>query len=131
MFWFHRKVVLRDCGIFLCRLYSHISNGSFFVFVVLVLFLFYYPPLHSIHSMHSILWFCVSITKICLYNFDPPLTRFYAVKLGFKGVYISFLISAKKHRLWVLVRTASTRRFYRVPTIYVLSRNTKNIRIFV
>ena len=28
------------------------------------------------------------------------------------------------------VRTASSRRFYRVPTIYVLSRNMKNIRLF-
>ena len=27
------------------------------------------------------------------------------------GVYIIFLISAQKHRLWVLVRTASSRRF--------------------
>ena len=31
----------------------------------------------------------------------------YIVKLGFTGVYIIFLISAQKHRLWVLVRTAS------------------------
>ena len=30
-----------------------------------------------------------------------------------------------KHRLWVLVRTASTRRFSRVPTIYALSKNKK------
>ena len=35
------------------------------------------------------------------------LTPFYIVKLGFTGVYIIFLISAQKHRLWVLVRTAS------------------------
>ena len=35
----------------------------------------------------------------------------YIVKLGFTGVYIIFLISAEKHRLWVLVRTASARRF--------------------
>ena len=39
-----------------------------------------------------------------------------------------FLISAQKHRLWVLVRTASVRQFWRVPTIYVLSRNMKNSR---
>ena len=32
--------------------------------------------------------------------------HFYIVKLGFTGVYIIFLISAKKHRLWVLVRNA-------------------------
>ena len=53
------------------------------------------------------------------------------VKLGFTGVYIIFLISAQKHRLWVLVRTASARRFLRVPTIYVLSRNMKNISVFL
>ena len=52
-----------------------------------------------------------SITKTCLYNFYPLKPHFYIVKLGFTGVYIIFLISAQKHRLWVLVRTASARRF--------------------
>ena len=51
------------------------------------------------------------ITKTYLYNFDPLKPHFYIVKLGFTGVYIIFLISAQKHRLWVLVRTASSRRF--------------------
>ena len=51
------------------------------------------------------------ITKSRLYNFDPLKPHFYIVKLGFTGVYIIFLISAQKHRLWVLVRTASSRRF--------------------
>ena len=51
------------------------------------------------------------ITKTYLYNFDPLKPHFYIVKLGFKGVYIIFLISTQKHRLWVLVRTASSRRF--------------------
>ena len=60
----------------------------------------------------------------------PLKPHFYIVKLGFTGVYIIFLISAQKHRLWVIVRTASSRWFLRVPTIYVLSRNVKNIRIF-
>ena len=41
------------------------------------------------------------ITKTCLYNLDPLKSHFYAVKLGFTGVYIIFLISAQKHRLWV------------------------------
>ena len=44
-------------------------------------------------------------TKTCLYNFDPLKPHFYIVKLEFTGVYIIFLISAQKHRLWVLVRT--------------------------
>ena len=52
-----------------------------------------------------------SITKTYLYNFDPLKPHFYLVKMGFTGVYIIFLISAQKHRLWVLVRTASSRRF--------------------
>ena len=51
------------------------------------------------------------ITRTYLYNFDPRKPHFYIVKLGFTGMYIIFVISAQKHRLWVLVRTASTRRF--------------------
>ena len=46
--------------------------------------------------------------KTYLYNFDPRKPHFYIVKLGFTGVYIIILISAQKHRLWVLVRTASS-----------------------
>ena len=42
----------------------------------------------------------VNITKTCLYNFDPLKPHFYIVKLGFTGVYIIFLISAQKQRLW-------------------------------
>ena len=51
------------------------------------------------------------ITKTCLYEVDPLKPHFYIVKLGFTGVYIIFLISAQKHKLWVFVRTASLRRF--------------------
>ena len=46
---------------------------------------------------------------IRLYNIDPLKPHFYIVILGFTGVYIIFLISAQKHKLWVLVRTASPR----------------------
>ena len=35
----------------------------------------------------------ISITKTCLYNFDPLKPHFYTVKLGFTGVYSIFLIS--------------------------------------
>ena len=42
----------------------------------------------------------------------------------YRGIHY-FLIFALKQRLWVLVRTAS-----RVPTIYVLSKNKKNIIFF-
>ena len=37
-----------------------------------------------------------TITKTCLYNFDPLKPHFYIVKLGFTEVYIIFLISAQK-----------------------------------
>ena len=51
------------------------------------------------------------ITKTNLYNFDPLKPHFYIGNLGFTGVYIIFLISAEKHRLWVPVRTALPRWF--------------------
>ena len=41
----------------------------------------------------------LDITKTCLYNFDPTPTlkpHFYIVKMMFTGIYIIFLISAKK-----------------------------------
>ena len=59
----------------------------------------------------------VCITKTSQYNFDFLKPHFFIVKLGFTGVYIIFLISAQKHRLWVL-------------TIIVSSKNMKNIRVF-
>ena len=40
------------------------------------------------------------ITTTCLYNYDPLKPYFYIVKLGFTEVYIVFIISAQKHRLW-------------------------------
>ena len=67
---------------------------------------------HRLYYLLSLFMRCVGlITKTCLYNFDPLKPLFYIVKLGFTGVYIIFLISDQKHRLWVLVRTASARRF--------------------
>ena len=41
----------------------------------------------------------------------PLISHFYIVKLGYAGVNLFFLIFAPKHRLWVLVRTASTENF--------------------
>ena len=102
-------------------------------------FLFYWILLNdSLNSLMFVQGYSISysvlytfyIAKTCLYNFDPLKPHFYIVKLGFTGVYIIFLISAQKHRLLVLVRTASPRRFKRVPTIYVLIRNMLIIEIF-
>ena len=41
-----------------------------------------------------------------------------------------FLISPRKHVLWVLIRSASARRFKRVPIIYVFVENKNNINTF-
>ena len=45
----------------------------------------------------------------------------------YRGI-LFVLTFARKHRFSVLVRTASLRRFKRVPTINVLSKNNKNIK---
>ena len=63
------------------------------------------------------------ITKTCLYNFDPIKPHFYTVKLRFTGVYIIFLIYTQKHRLWVLVRTASAKPKYEKLSEFFLSEN--------
>ena len=64
-------------------------------------------------------------------NLHPLTPHICIVKPGFIDVYIIFRIYALEHRLWVLVRTASVRRrFYCVPMIYVLSKNTKNVTMF-
>ena len=39
--------------------------------------------------------YLIYFTKTYLYNFDPLKPHFYIVNLGFTGVYIIFLISAK------------------------------------
>ena len=71
------------------------------------------------------LWTETAQTSLCItkahpYSFDPIKPHFYTLKLGFTGVYINFLISVQKYRLWVLVRTASKKY-----SQSVLSRNMK------
>ena len=51
------------------------------------------------------------IKKTCPCNVYPLEPHFYIEKLGYAGANLFFLIFAPKHRLWVLVRTASARRF--------------------
>ena len=69
--------------------------------------------------------------KTCPCKEQPPYTPLLYSKTGvYPGIHF-FLIFALKHRSWVLVRTASARRFYkRVPTIYILSKNKKKITFF-
>ena len=64
--------------------------------------------------------------NMSVYYISPYTPLLYSKTGVCRGITI-FLIFASKHRLWVLVRTASARRFLRVPTIYVLSKNKKNI----
>ena len=59
----------------------------------------------------------IAVTNTCLYKCDtfphpPPLLNLTSYsKTGVYRVYFIFLISAKNHWLWVLVRTALPRRF--------------------
>ena len=55
----------------------------------------------------------------------PPYTPLLYSKTGVCRDIPIFVIFAPKHRLWVLVRTASLWRFLRESTIYVLSKNKK------
>ena len=41
-----------------------------------------------------------SITKTCLYNFDPLKPNLYSKTGVYRGIHNFFLISAQKHRLW-------------------------------
>ena len=75
------------------------------------------PPLFNSGHIHPKMLSNLSLpltlhipkTRLC--NFDPLKPHFCIVKLGFTGVYTIFLISAEKHRLWVLVKTTSLRQF--------------------
>ena len=73
------------------------------------------------------------IKRTYLYNFDPLKSHFYIVKLGFTVVYIIFLISAQKaqkHRLWVLIRTASVAVLMSTHNPCFEQKYEKNIRTF-
>ena len=52
----------------------------------------------------------LAIRITCQCNELPLTPHFCIVKMGFTGVYI-FSFFALKHKMWVLVRTASVRRF--------------------
>ena len=54
-----------------------------------------YNPLILLARIRNYIHTNSSITKTCLYNFDPLRPHFYIVKLGFTGVYIIFLIFAQ------------------------------------
>ena len=53
-------------------------------------------------SFHGGLQFISTITKTCLYNFDPLKPHFYIAKLGFTGVNINFSRNKKNIRIFYL-----------------------------
>ena len=69
------KAVLLDCGI------SWVSS---------YILLFNVLKCSESRNGAPLMSFLASITKTCLYNFDPHRPHFYIVKLGFTGVYIIF-----------------------------------------
>ena len=83
----------------------------FFLFFVVVVFCFFFFIFFFFCFFFSdrVAALCFSSRKYIIMT--PLKPHFYIVKLGFTGVYIIPFISAQKHRLWVLVRTASPRRF--------------------
>ena len=87
---------------------NRLNKTKFAILAFLVYSLFSNDPLIRIYLYWPkiITDNLIASTKTRLY-FDPLKLRFYTEILGFTGVYISFLISAQKQKLWVLVRTAS------------------------
>ena len=71
------------------------------------------------------------ITKTCLYDIDPLKPHFYTVKLGFTGVYIIFLISAQKHRLWYSLEPPRRGGSNEYLQSMFWAEMWKNMRIFV
>ena len=71
------------------------------------------------------------ITKTYLYDFDPLKPHFYIVKLGFTGVYYFFLFLLKNIDCVFSLEPPRRGGSNEVHTIYVLSRNMKNVRIFL
>ena len=70
-----------------------------------------YSPTHAHNLIRNFSVNYMASRKHTYIILTPLNPHSYIVKLGFTEVYIIFLISALKHRLWVLVRTASARRF--------------------
>ena len=68
-----------------------------------------------------------NIRKTCPCHVNPIGPTFIQKNWDMQG-YIYFLIFAPKYRLCVIVRTASPRRFLRVPTICVFSKDKKTIK---
>ena len=110
--WMSSDITLYTTVDYKCVLFEHKKQLTLHnSWMLLLIFVWYSVSLDVLGSKLDPLvkyWMSVFTTKTYLYNFDPRKPHFYIVKLRFTGVYIIFLISAQKHRLWVLVRTASS-----------------------
>ena len=80
-------------------------------------------------SFTSLLFFPI-ITKTYLYNFDPLKPHFYIVKLGFTGVYIIFLISARNINCVFSLEPSRRGGSNEYPQSMFWAETWKNIRIF-
>ena len=91
-----------------------------------VFFLKTFKSFHSVVKQRVILAlvsyqvFIIFIRKTCPYNIYPNEPHVYIGKLGFAGVYLFFLF---------LLQNIDC-GYPQLPTIYVLSKNKKNIQIF-
>ena len=76
----------------------------------------------------AVLWFPsgFNIRKTCPCNIYPLKPHFYIEKLGFAGVYLFFLFLLQNIDCGYSLEAPR-----RVPTIYVLSKNKKNIKDFL
>ena len=86
------------------------SNHVFFCFYFFREFFVSKVSFYTEHIWQIILY--TASQKLTYINVHPYKPHFYVVKLGFTGVHIIFLISVRKHRLWVLVRTASPQSMF-------------------
>ena len=66
----------------------------------------------------------ICITKTCSYNVYPFEPHFYIEKVGYAWVYLFFLFLLQNKDFGYSLEPP------RVPTIYFLSKNKKNIKIF-
>ena len=82
-------------------------------------------------EIHCLIKKFATITKTCLYNVDPLKAHFYIVKLGFTGVYIILLISAQNIDCGYSLEPPRRGGSNEYPQSMFLSRNLKNIRIFI
>ena len=69
--------------------------------------------------------------ETCLYNVDPLKPHFYIVQVGFTGVYIIFLIPAQNIDCGYSLEPPWRGGSNEYPQSMFLSRNKKNIRIFI